>query len=171
MQKKLQIIDILRYVLFIIVILLFVSFAFTTVIPKGAAKTDEDNQKTVVSEEKDNNTENEESKNEKVVINEEKTDVKKEEPEDSIQEAIEDEENKILRDIIVWFEHSIVDSSYRNWMVQLIDGVSDGNLLWMDVRGDEGVVFATAENVMPGKYYLKVTPFNNNNMDYWILVQ
>ena len=170
-QKKLQIIDILRYVLFIIVILLFVSFAFTTVIPKGAAKTDEDNQKTVVSEEKDNNTENEESKNEKVVIKEEKTDVKKEEPEDSIQEAIEDEENKILRDIIVWFEHSIVDSSYRNWMVQLIDGVSDGNLLRMDVRGDEGVVFATAENVMPGTYYLKVTPFNNNNMDYWILVQ
>ena len=104
MQKKLQIIDILRYVLFIIVILLFVSFAFPTVIPKGAAKTDEDNQKTVVSEEKDNNTENEESKNEKVVINEEKTDVKKEEPEDSIQEAIEDEENKILRDIWEWCE-------------------------------------------------------------------
>lgn len=75
------------------------------------------------------------------------------------------------RNIIVWFEHSIVDSSYRNWMVQLIDGVSDGNLLRMDVRGDEGVVFATAENVMPGTYYLKVTPSNYNNMDYWILVQ
>ena len=104
MQKKLQIIDILRYVLFIIVILLFVSFAFPTVIPKGAAKTDEDNQKTVVSEEKDNNTENEESKNEKVVIKEEKTDVKKEEPEESIQETIEDEENKILRDIWEWCE-------------------------------------------------------------------
>lgn len=56
-------------------------------------------------------------------------------------------------------------------MVQLIDGVSDGNLLRMDVRGDEGVVFATAENVMPGTYYLKVTPSNYNNMDYWILVQ
>lgn len=105
MQKKLQIIDILRYVLFIIVILLlFVSFAFPTVIPKGATKTDEDNQKTVVSEEKDNNTENEESKNEKVVIKEEKTDVKKEEQEEIVQEVIEDEENKILRDIWEWCE-------------------------------------------------------------------
>lgn len=59
-------------------------FLFSLIPQKVAAKTDEDNQKTVVSEEKDNNTENEESKNEKVVIKEEKTDVKKEEPEDSI---------------------------------------------------------------------------------------
>lgn len=75
------------------------------------------------------------------------------------------------RNIIVWFEHSIIDSYDTYWRVQLIDGVNDDDLLRMKVRGNEGVVFATAENVMPGTYYLKVTPSNYNNMDYWILVQ
>lgn len=89
------------YVSFVFAVLVFL---FSLIPQKDAAKPDEDNQNTVVSEEKDNNTENEESKDEKVVIKEEKPDVRKEEPEESIQEAIEDEENKILRDIWEWCE-------------------------------------------------------------------
>ena len=75
------------------------------------------------------------------------------------------------RNISVWFEHNMIDSNNRYWEVYVIDGVDDKNVLQMNVKGTESSISATAENVEPGMYYIKVNSYYFNNTDYTILVE
>lgn len=75
------------------------------------------------------------------------------------------------RNITVWFEHNIIDSTDRYWEIYVIDGVDDKNVLQMNVRGNESAISATAENVQPGTYYVKIKPYYFNNVDYTFFIE
>lgn len=75
------------------------------------------------------------------------------------------------RNITVWFEHNIVDSTDRYWEIYVVNGVNDENVLQMNVRGNESTISATAENVQPGTYYLKIKPYYFNNVDYAFYIE
>lgn len=75
------------------------------------------------------------------------------------------------RNITVWFEHDMIDSNDRYWEIYVINGVNDETVLQMNIRGTENIISATAENVEPGIYYLKVKPYYYNNVDYTIAIE
>lgn len=75
------------------------------------------------------------------------------------------------RDITVRFEHDIIDSEDRYWDVYVINGVDDENIIEMKVKGRESVVSATAKNIQPGTYYVRISPYYFNNADYKFFIE
>ena len=75
------------------------------------------------------------------------------------------------RNINVQFEHDMIDSDNQYWEVYVISDVDDKNILHMNVKGTESSISATAENIEPGIYYIKVKSYYFNNIDYTILVE
>ncbi|MGN9020215.1 pre-peptidase C-terminal domain-containing protein [Lachnospiraceae bacterium HCP1S3_C3] len=75
------------------------------------------------------------------------------------------------RNISVRFEHDMIDANNLYWEVYVINGVDDKNVLQMNIKGTESSISATAENIEPGMYYIKVNSYDFNNTDYTILVE
>ena len=73
-----------------------------------------------------------------------------------------------VSNVSISFAHDMIDSSWTYWNVYFIPENEDKNLLHIPVKGNDTSCSAMIENVVPGRYYLKIVPSSYHNMDYTI---